>query len=465
MRLHILLMMVTTALFANVDIAQSEVLDLKSAIEIVKQNNLEIEVASFDERIATEDISIIKGKSFGSLSLTQEAARSNDAGNAFGFKLASREADFGDFGADEFMNNMGLCQGGEMSACGNLYTKPPKNLNRPEYQNFHQSKLTYQVPLFTGGMLSSYEDVTSAIKKIRSLEKDEMINEKIYQTTKSFHDMALLNSSIENLNIILKNIEKLESTTQAMIEEGYAKKVDLLEVKAKKANVQRLVNEMESNKALLYHFLSFLLNRDVKEIKAQNTDAQISFENSNTLIVNNLDIQKATQGLIVREEMVDVANASLMPTVGAFAEASTADDKIFNDMSDHKGYTVGARLTWNLFNGGSDVAAIEKARVEELKMKTQLELAKKGTALKLDEIRTQIKKYDYQIDSLANELELSSEIYANYEGRYKEKLVSMNDVIIKQSQQIEKILELAHVKNLRNERVFAYKKLINGEMQ
>jgi hypothetical protein len=35
------------------------------------------------------------------------ALRSNDAGNVFGFKLQSREANFGDFGFSDFMGALG----------------------------------------------------------------------------------------------------------------------------------------------------------------------------------------------------------------------------------------------------------------------------------------------------------------------------------------------------------------------
>ena len=58
---------------------------------------------------------------------------------------------------------------------------------------------------------------------------------------------------------------------------------------------------------------------------------------------------------------------------------------------------------------------------------------------------------------------LADEIYDNYEGRYREKLSSMSDVIIKQSQQIQKILELQVAKNKRNQKIFALEKLANGE--
>ena len=39
----------------------------------------------------------------------------------------------------------------------------------------------------------------------------------------------------------------------------------------------------------------------------------------------------------------------------------------------------------------------------------------------------------------------------------------MNDLIIKQSIQIEKTLSLLEVQNKRNERIFALEKLANGE--
>ena len=96
-------------------------------------------------------------------------------------------------------------------------------------------------------------------------------------------------------------------------------------------------------------------------------------------------------------------------------------------------------------------------------MLSQLELAKQGIALKTAKIRTEIESSDAQIASLKKELALANAIYENYEGRYKEKLVSMSDVIIKQSAQIQKILQLQIAKNKRIEKIFALEKLANGE--
>jgi outer membrane protein len=98
-----------------------------------------------------------------------------------------------------------------------------------------------------------------------------------------------------------------------------------------------------------------------------------------------------------------------------------------------------------------------------LKMQSQVELAKHGISLQLAKTRTEIESADEEIDSLEKELKLADAIYKNYLGRYKEKLSSMSDVIIKQSEQIQKVLQLQMAKNSRNEKIFALEKLANGE--
>jgi len=462
--MKILFSMLCTALLLNAsDVTSTNSLSLDDALKMLKSDNLEIKAASFDVDSAKAQETTATGNYWGKIDFIQDVANSNDSGNVFGFKLTSREANFGDFGAEEFMNNMGACQNGDNSACSKMYTDSPKNLNEPDSRTFFQSKLKYEVPLFTGFKINSYVDIMSSMTKMKTLDKNKIVNEKIYQIRKSFYDMALLKDSIKNLNTILTNIDTLEKMTQSMIDVGYAKKVDLLEVQSKKGNVERLVAQMNSNKELLYHYISFLLNQDISNIQTPKSSVDMPTMSNNDILNNNIDIQRASTGLEIRKSMIAVEKSAYYPMVGAFAELATADDNFLGDASDHLAYTVGARLSWNLYNGGIDSAKIEKSRIEHLKTQTQVQLAKKGITLKIAKIRTEIKTFDDEIDSLKKELTLADEIYKNYEGRYKEKLSSMSDVIIKQSEQIQKILQLQIAQNKRNERIFALEKLANGE--
>lgn len=460
MRIILFLLMLLLTSSAQTD-PGIERLSLDEAIEMLKTQNLEIRAAELDRQSAQADIGIAEGNNWGKLDFIQNISRSDDAGNVFGFKLTSREANFNDFGFDEFLGQMSGLPG---NADELLHTQP-SNLNYPDARNFYQSKLLYMLPLYTGGKLSSYASITRSMEKMKTLDKAGIINEKVYQLRKSYYDMALLENSIKHLDIILNNIMTLEKTIDAMAAEGYAKEVDQLEIQAKRANVSRHVSEMKANQHLLYHYISFLLNRKVTDIELPESDiVQPAFDDA-TIIARNIDIQKATTGLKIRQKMVDVSKANYLPEIGAMAEYSTADDSFLGDASDHKAYTIGARLTWNLFNGGIDSNKMQKAKVEHLKMQTEFELAKKGISLQIDQIRTEIESLDQEIAYLAKELELADRIAASYEARYHENLASMSDVIIKQSAQVERVLDLQMIKNRRNERIFALEKLSNGVEQ
>ena len=451
-------------------------LSLDQALDLLKNQNLELQAAKYDIQAAKAEEEATTGLNWGKLDLTQDVARSNDAGNVFGFKLTSREADFGDFGFSDFLGGVTQvmqASGGDFATFTTMMSNPtaqqqmldtqPHDLNYPDAQNFFQTKLKYEVPLFTGFALESYGKIMKSMVKMKHLEKDKVLNEKIYQLRKSYYDMALLESSMHNLQKILDNIETLENMTRTMIEVGYAKHIDLLEVQAKKGNVERLLAQMKANEKLLYHYISFLLNTKVTKIMLPASEIAMPNVTDQDVLANNLDIKRAQTGLVIRKSMLQASEAKYYPTVGAFGELATADNTFLGDANDHKAYTVGARLTWNLFNGGIDEANIEKAKIDKLKTNTQVQLAKKGIVLQLAKIRTEIASVDDEIASLEKELRLANAIYENYEGRYREKLVSMSDVIIKQSAQIQKILQLQMAKNKRNEKIFALEKLANGE--
>ena len=448
------LLFVATLCFVSANSALAEsAITLDNAIEIVKSQNLQIKAADLDVQSAHEEISSVSGNNWGKLDFVQNVARSNDAGNVFGFKLSSREASFGDFGFSEFNPNLPASQ---------LLETQPKDLNYPDDRNYFQSKLTYKVPLYAGGKISGYTKILESVEAIKKLDRDAMINAKVYETRKAFYDMALLEQANSHLRTIFNNITTLEETTRSMIQEGYATEVDLLEVQSKKGNVERLLHQMQSNEALLYHYLSFLLDQKVSKIEVPKTKVNVPTYSNQLILSRNLDIQKAKKGTQINEEMVRVAHSGYLPEIGAFGEIQTADDTFLGDANDHKSYTIGAQLKWNLFNGGVDTSKAEKARVEEVKMNTQLELAKKGVILKVDKITTEIKSLDFEIASLEKELKLSNRIYNSYEARYKEQLASMSDVVIKQSEQIEKVISLLTVQNRRNERIFALEKILNG---
>jgi len=463
------LLVIALPLFAGV-----KNLTLNRAINILKKNNLELKISRFNEQMKAYEAKAAKGYNYGKLDLTVMGMRSNDAGNVFGFKLQSREATFGDFGFSDFMGaigqgaqqsggNFGVFTQGLAQNGGSILSMQPSDLNYPGSRNHFQTKLSYMLPLYTGGKLTEYGRITESLYRMSKFDTKKLVNEKVFQTKKAFYDISLVEHYIFNLSKIIRNINKLESIVRNMQKEGYAQNIDLLEVQARKAEAQSMYNQAKLNKDLAYQFLSFLLNTEVSTIKKMNDIAPMPYVSKRTLEKNNIDIQKALLGLKITKMAMNVEKANFRPEVGAFAEYGSADNTLWNDFFDKDSYTVGVQVKWNLYNGGIDSANLEKAKVNYLMVNDQVKLAKKGIALKAKKLKTEVLSANADIQSYKKQLQFAKKVYENYRARYKEGMVSISDVLIKQSKELEVLLKSLTVKNRRNTKIFELEALINKQ--
>lgn len=436
-------------------------LTLEQAMRMLEKNNLELKVSRFNEQMKALEAKAAKGHNYGKLDASLMAMRSNDAGNVFGFKLQSREADFGDFGFSDFLTPLGAAMQGQPLDSAALLAKQPDDLNYPKARNHYQTKFTYVLPLYTGGKLSEYGRITDAMFRMSKYDTQKLVNEKVFQTKKAFYDISLVSNYISNLSKIIKNIKRLESIVRSMKREGYAKDIDVLEVQARKAEAQSMYNQAKLNKDLAYQFLSFLLNTEVSSIKKVNDMAPMPYVDKEGLESNNIDIQKALLGLQISQMAINVEKANYLPTLGAFAEYGSADNKLWNEFRDKDSYTFGLQLTWNIFNGGIDAANLERAKVNYMMVQDQVALAKSGTALKVKKLQTEILSNYADIKSYTKQLTFAKKVYQNYRARYEEGIASISDVLIKQSKELEMLLKLLTTKNKRNTKIFELNSILN----
>jgi len=462
----------TTLYLQATEVNHLDNLSLEEALQLMKRDNLELKISKFEEQMKAYEAKVAQDYQYGKLDVKVQALRSNDPGNIFGFKLKSREATFGDFGFADFMGAIG--QGaqqanGDFGAFsqglnqqgGNILAIQPKDLNFPDTRNHFQTTLTYQVPIYTGGKLDQYGKITKALEKMSSLDSSKLLNEKVFQLKKTFYDISLVDQYINNLGNIVSNIEQLQDIVGSMKEEGFAKEIDKLEVEAKKSEVESMLSKATYNRELAYQYLSFLINQKVDSIQPLDGLANMPTVVKEEIQEDNLDIQKAKLGLKITDMAIKVEESKFLPTVGGFGEYGSSDNNPFNEFTHKDFYTVGLQLDWNIFNGRVDKHNLEKSKVENMKVREQVELAKKGICLKVRKLVTEIKSKDAEITNLETQLNFASKVYENYQERYKEGISSISDVIIKQSKELEVLLKLLTSKNERNAKVFELTSIIN----
>ncbi|MRJ03056.1 MAG: TolC family protein [Epsilonproteobacteria bacterium] len=464
------------AAVASFSFASLEHLSLSKAIELVKKNNREIKIAQLKEKIASFNTKIAESYNLGQLDLTLNALRSNDSGNVFGFKLQSREATFKDFGFSEFLGGVGQALAmaqGDFNTFSQMMKDPnmqamllntaPHDLNNPKARNHFQTKLSYMVPLYTGLKLTMYKRISKAMEKMSHLDTKKVLNEKIYQTKKTFYDISLVEEYIANLKILKKNMDRLEEIIKSFKEEGYAKETDVMEVKAKKYEVLSYLNQAQLNRRLAYQYLSFLIGEEVKSIQKPEENPPFLTEETSKLVPKTIDLEKVALAKKITRMNVELQRSEYKPTIGAFGEYGSSDNVPLNDFFDKDFYTVGAQLKWNLFGGGKREAQVQKAKIEHLKVNEQYALAKRGLALKIDQLKTAIKSKEYDIKAQSAQYELAKKIYQMYVGKYKEGLESITNVLIKHAEEIQVLLKLLKTKTERTQKIFELESLIDKE--
>lgn len=259
-------------------------------------------------------------------------------------------------------------------------------------------------------------------------------------------------------------MQRVYRKAKAMQEEGYAKKVDLLEIETRLADVQRHFESAKANEALLYHYLSFLLDEPVTEIVVPNEEGVVVKVYEEERLRQNIAVKKAEKSVEISKMNIALQESAYYPQVGAFAQYGSSDDKWLNDFAQKDAYTVGVQIKWNVFNGGADKANIEKARVQHLKAEQELLLSQKSLLLHVKQLQTKLHNYAYEIGSLKKEVDLAQQIYENYAGRYEQKLLSINDVMMKQTEVLQTVLRLLEAQNAHNATVFELEKIV-GENQ
>ena len=359
--------------------------------------------------------------------------------------------------------NSGALTMQDLQNMGSILAIEPTKLNYPEARNHFVTKATFKIPLFTGGMLKNYKKITTKLYEMSKIDTAKILSLKRFELKKAFYNVGLVNNYIANLYSIKKNIKRLKRVIKEMKKEGYAVETDYLEVDAKLAEVDAMLDEARLNKKLAYQFISFLLNQDVDSVRAPRVAPKTPRVTKEIVEERSLDIAKAKLGLKITKDAENVEKAKFLPKVGAFAEYGYADNKLVpSSISKKDFYNVGVQATWNVFNGGADKASLEKAKLNRLKVATQVILAKKGMWLKASKLKSEIRTLKAQVRSYQKQYRFSKRVYETYKAKYKEGIVSITDLLIKQSKEIEMLLKLLEVKNKRNAKILELQNLING---
>ena len=360
---------------------------------------------------------MIDSISYGKLSITEEISKTNHSGYVFNSKLSSREASFRDFGFAQMPQTQDPSNNDIV----------PSDLNYPNTRNNFNTKITYDIPLFTGFKLSNQKDILVLMEKANELKYNLDRKNIEFETLKAYNSAVVAKEFVKALEKAKETLSFMVKAANAFHNEGLVTKIDVNEAKVYELNINSQLTEAKNNFQLALAYLKFLTSNE------EITDVQ-NLENIHFNLPNQQELyEKAMQ---TRDEVkmqnieveatkknIDIAKSSYYPTLFSHLEYGFNDDKITTN-EDKDYYIALVGLSLSLFDGTRGTQ-VEKSRLEHLKATLNQEKLKDGIKL---EIEKAILDLETKQTVLAEKLEaknLASEVLEQAKLQYKNRLISM----------------------------------------
>ena len=401
-----------------VSFAYAQSVSFDKILETTIKNSKDLQEQKLNIDSSKLDIENVDSLSYGKLSLSEEMSRTNNAGYVFSYKLASREASFNDFGASQFQgtNSLGV---------------EPDNLNYPEARNNFNTKLTYDIPLFTGFKLSNQKDILKLQEKANNIKYNLDVKELEFEVLKAYNSAVVAKDFIKALEKAKEAIVFMRNAAIAFHKEGLVTKIDVNEAKVYEANINSQLLESKNNFQLALAYLSFLSSdetiTDVQELK----NLYFKFPNEKELytqaLENRDEVKMQDIQVNASKKNIDIAKASYYPTVFSRLEYGYNDNTLTVD-TDKDYYMAIVGISITLFDNTRSIEK-QKSQIEYQKASLNQEKLKDAIKLELKKAMLNLETKEKVLEEKIEAKTLANDILEQAKLQYKNRLISMTTLL------------------------------------
>lgn len=402
-------------ILATMTYAQS--VNFDEVLEQTLKNSKDLQQQQLNIDSSKLDSKMIDSINYGKLAITEEFSRTNHAGYVFNSKLSSREATFRDFGfAQVDMSNFDI---------------QPVDLNYPDARNNFNTKITYDIPLFTGFKLSNQKDILKLQEKANELKYNLDKKTLELEVLKAYNSAVVAKDFVQALEKAKIAVSKIVEGANAFHKEGFVTKIDVNEAKVYELNINASLIEAKNNFQLALAYLRFLSSNDEINDVQELENRYFHFPNEKELykkaLENRDEVKMQDIQVNATKKSIEIAKSAYYPTVYSHLEYGYNDNKLtLDDDKDYYMALVGISLT--LFDGTRDIEK-EKSKIEYAKATLNQEKLKDAIKLELKKAILDLEAKDAILKEKVEAKNLASNVLEQAKLQYKNRLISMTTLL------------------------------------
>ncbi|MDP2432390.1 MAG: TolC family protein [Pseudomonadota bacterium] len=415
------LSLLLTQLWGN---ASAETLSLRQAAEVALNQNPELSISQARVAQAESGLKQADGARMPRVNVSLNATHTNDALSAFGLKLGQERISAADFN--------------------------PATLNDPAAISNFNTRVEVTAPLYSGGQIGARQDEAQAQVRAAQAGDAAARQQVLLDVLRAYQGVHLARAYIQVTEQAKTAATEYVRVTGSLHKQGMAVKSDLLSARVNLENAKLNVSEARRQEATALDRLKLLLGRklgDDLDVGAEAVPALPSGD-AEALRVQAVAKHPALQAL--REQVAAAQSATAAargaknPQVNVMARHDWNDrDLGFGAAS----YTLGGTLSWNVFDGGHNNAAIDRAQAARLEQAARLRQAEEAIAFQVTEARRRALEAEERLAARGEAVKEAEEAQRLTRLRYENGVTTLVDVLSTQTQLDRARADLAQARN------------------
>ncbi|MDA8595239.1 TolC family protein [Flavobacteriaceae bacterium] len=397
--------------------AQVQELSLEQAKALLHTQSRELEIKQAEVDQALQDVKETRSVFLPKVNLSETGVNTNNPLNAFGIKLQQESVTLGDFA--------------------------PEVLNDPDDISNWNTRAAIEQPLFNMDGIYGRKAAKEAYEA-KSFEVERYTQYLEFQLVNQYHMLGLMRAKTALVESSIELVDHYVELSENMLEVGYLNEADLLQLKVRKLELQGQLQSLSSSEQSINDFLVLLLGLEkgsqlvlVDEIE-QTPFAMES--QSSEVSEERADLEALKHAYLAQNALYQMERAKFMPRINAFGQYDLNDANPFG--SQGQSYFVGVGLSWQIFNGGAQLAKTRKAQITKDQALNQYDLEKDKAQLSLEKAIRDLETKEIQLMQ-AKEAELQAQAaYKIIADRFEQGMEKSTDFIAAQTLLSQKSLEL-----------------------
>lgn len=310
-------------------------------------------------------------------------------------------------------------------------------------RNMFAGALTITQPLYMGGKIRAYNEITDYAKQIAEEKHRGGAQEVVLEVDEAYWRVVSLANKKKLAESYVNLLKHLDDDMQKMIKEGVATKANGLTVSVKLNEAEMTLTKVDNGLTLSRMLLcqlcgmpiesNFTLEDEQKEQLAPvNNNAAFDM---NQAYVNRPELRSLELATKIYDKKIQIARSEFLPQVVLTGNYMLTNPSVYNGFEKKfKGmFNVGVMVSAPLFEWGENKYKIRAAKSEAAIAKYELEEAKEKIELQVNQQSFRVKEAEKTLARARKNCESADENMKTANAGFKEGVIPTSDLLAAQT--------------------------------